>query len=168
MELIMGPTCSIFFEKEPVEENLMQLIPRERNGALFSREELLISVVQGVFIAAGSLGLYYYFMDSGAGLEQVRTIVFTTLILSNVFLTFVTRSFTKTIYYTIRRKNNLAPLIVIVSAAFLSAIHLIPFFRNLFQLTTITAGQFWLCIAIAIASVMWFEVYKTDLLKLNN
>ena len=168
MELIMGPTCSIFFEKEPVEENLMQLSPRERNGALFSREELLISVVQGVFIAAGSLGLYYYFMDSGAGLEQVRTIVFTTLILSNVFLTFVTRSFTKTIYYTIRRKNNLAPLIVIVSAAFLSAIHLIPFFRNLFQLTTITAGQFWLCIAIAIASVMWFEVYKTDLLKLNN
>ena len=79
MELIMGPTCSIFFEKEPMEENLMQLSPRERNGGLFSREELFISVVQGIIIAAGCLGLYFYFMNSGASLEQVRTIVFTTL-----------------------------------------------------------------------------------------
>jgi len=168
MELIMGPTCSIFFEKEPVEENLMQLSPRERNAGLFSREELFISIVQGLMIAAGCLILYFYFMKRGASLEQVRTIVFTTLILSNVFLTFVNRSFIKTIYHTIRRKNRLAPVIIVVSAAFLSLIHFIPFVRNLFQLTTITPGQFWLCVGIAIASVMWFEVYKTGLVKTKN
>jgi Ca2+-transporting ATPase len=167
MELIMGPTCSIFFEKEPIEENIMKQRPRERNSGLFSRKELFVSAVQGIFIAAAALLLYYHFMKSGASLEHTRTIVFTTLILSNVFLTFANRSFTKTIYYTSRYKNNLAPVILIISAFFLVSLHFIPSVRNLFQLAAITRGQFWLCFAVAFASVMWFEMYKTGLMKLN-
>ncbi len=167
MELIMGPTCSIFFEKEPVEENLMQLSPRERNAGLFSRKELFISIVQGLMIAAGCLILYFYFMKSGASLEQVRTLVFTTLILSNVLLTFVNRSFTKTIFYSFHHKNSLTPVIIVASATFLSLIHFIPFVRDLFQLTIITPGQFWLCLGIAIVSTMWVELYKADLVKIK-
>ena len=167
MELIMGPTCSIFFEKEPVEQNIMQQRPRERNSGLFSGEELLISVVQGCIIAAGAMFLYYYFMRNGASLPQTRNIVFTTLILSNVFLTFANRSFTKTIYYTSRYKNNLAPVILIISALFLVSIYFVPFVRNLFQLAVITSLQFWICFGVAFASVMWFEMYKTDLIKWN-
>ena len=165
LELIMGPTCSIFFEKEPVEENIMLQAPRERNGGIFTRGETLISVVQGIIIAAGAMILYYYFMKSGASLEETRTIVFTTLILSNVFLTFANRSFTKTIYYTSRYKNSLAPVILIISAFFLVSLHFIPFVRNLFQLATITQGQFWLCFGVSLACVMWFEMYKIVLLK---
>jgi len=167
MELIMGPTCSIFFEKEPVEGNIMQQTPRERNGGIFTREELLISVVQGIVIAAGAMILYYHSMNSGTSLEQTRTIVFTTLILSNVFLTFTNRSFTKTIYYTSRYKNNLAPAILIISTFFLAAMHFIPVVRNLFQLTNITQGQFWLCFGVAFTGVMWFEMYKTYLKIFN-
>ena len=167
MELIMGPTCSIFFEKEPVEENLMRLSPRERKGGLFKWEELFISILQGIVIAAGCLGLYAYFMNQNASLEEVRTIVFTTLILSNVFLTFVTRSFTKTLYYTIRHKNNLAPVLLMVSSAFLAAIHYVPFVRNLFQLAAITPAQFWLCTGMALVIVMWFELYKIILVKIK-
>jgi Ca2+-transporting ATPase len=165
MELIMAPTCSIFFEREPMEENSMQQTPRKRKGGIFTREELLISSVQGLIIAAGAMILYYYFMNSGASLEQTRTIVFTTLLLSNIFLTFTNRSFTRTIYYTSRYKNSLAPLIIIISVFFLAAMHFIPFVRGLFQLVTISSGQFWLCSGVAFASVMWFEIYKTDLLK---
>ena len=167
LELIMGPTCSIFFEREPVEETIIQQTPRARNSGLFTGEELLISVVQGIIIASAGLLLYYYFMNHGASLEQTRTIVFTTLILSNVFLTFADRSFTKTMYYTSRFKNNLAPVILVISAFFLAVLHGVPAVRNLFQLTAITPGQFGLCFGVAFASVMWFEVYKTDLLKLN-
>jgi Ca2+-transporting ATPase len=165
LELIMGPTCSIFFEREPVEKNIMLQYPRKRDAGIFTHEELLISMVQGIVIAFGVLFLYYYFMTSGASPEKTRTIVFTTLILSNVFLTFATRSFTKNIYYTFRYKNNLAPFILIISAIFLATLHLVPAVRSLFQLTSITTGQFWLCIGVAFASVMWFEVYKTGLQK---
>lgn len=163
LELIMGPTCSVFFEKEPVEETIMEQMPRERGRGLFTKEELLISVVQGIVITLGVLILYYYWMHAGSTLEQTRTIVFTTLILSNVFLTFANRSFTKTIYVTGRYKNPLVPVILIVSILFLAALHFIPFVRDVFQLAEITAGQFWLCFGVALSSVMWFEVYKTNL-----
>ncbi|HEY6063283.1 MAG TPA: cation-translocating P-type ATPase [Chitinophagaceae bacterium] len=168
LELIMGPTCSIFFEREPVEKTIMQQTPRERKSGLFTGKELLISVVQGIIIASGGLILYHYFMNHGASLEQTRTIVFTSLIFSNVFLTFADRSFTKTIFHTSRFKNSLAPVILIVSAFFLAALHLVPAIRNLFELAAITAGQFWLCFGVAFASVMWFEMYKMVLLKLNS
>ncbi|HRH58995.1 MAG TPA: cation-translocating P-type ATPase C-terminal domain-containing protein, partial [Chitinophagaceae bacterium] len=134
--------------------------PRDRNVSLFTQKELLISFLQGAVIAAGALALYYYFMHSGASLEQTRTIVFTTLILSNVFLTFANRSFSATIYYTSRYKNNLASAILILSIVFLLSLHLVPFVRNLFQLGIITAGNFWLCICVSFFSVMWFEVHK--------
>jgi Ca2+-transporting ATPase len=159
LELIMGPTCSIFFEKEPAEQNNMLLAPRQKSG-LFTTEELLVSIVQGVVITAGVLILYYFFMNKGYGIGEVRTIVFTTLIVSNVFLTFTSRSFTKTIYYTSRYKNGLAPAIIIVSTVFLVLLHLVPAVRNLFQLTSITQGDFWLCLGIAFAATMWFEIYK--------
>ena len=162
LELIMGPTCSIFFEKEPAERDNMLLGPRQKSG-LFTTEELLISIVQGVIITTGVLSLYYYFMNKGYGIEEVRTIVFTTLILSNVFLTFTSRSFTKTIYYTSRYKNGLALAIIIVSTVFLFLLHFVPAVRNLFQLTSIAQVDFWFCLVVAFAATMWFEIYKMDL-----
>ncbi len=167
LELIMGPTCSIFYEREPVEANLMQQKPRQRNGGLFTKDELLISVVQGIVIAGAVLFLYYYFMQNNYSIAQTRTVVFTTLILSNVFLTFANRSFLKSIYYTSRYKNSLAPVIILVSAIFLAVLNFVSPVRNLFQLAVISQAQFWLCFAVAFASVMWFEVYKTNLVKLN-
>ena len=165
LELIMGPTCSIFFEREPVEEDIMQQSPRERTVGIFTRAELLISIVQGIVIAAGTMFLYYYFMNTGASLETTRTIVFTTLIISNLFLTYINRSFTKTIYYTSRYKNSLAPYIAIISASFLVALHFVPAIQSLFQLSSITGSQFLICFVVSFANVIWFEVYKAYLMK---
>ena len=163
MELIMGPTCSIFFEKEPVEKDIMQQVPRERSTGLFTGKELLTSVVQGIVIAAAALALYYYYMQNGACLQQIRTIVFTTLIFSNLFLTYANRSFTETIVYTSRYKNSLAPVIAVASLLFLVLLHTVPFVRNIFQLDVINSRQLGVCFIVAFASVMWFELYKAVL-----
>lgn len=160
LELIMGPTCSVFFEKEPVEDNIMISAPRSPKNGLFALDELLISIVQGLFITAGVLVLYYNFMDRGYSIEVTRNIVFTTLILSNVFLTFAFRSFNRTIYHTSRYRNSLAPLILIVSAAFLLILHFVPAVRELFTLAPITLREFSFCLLAAFISVMWFELYK--------
>jgi P-type Ca2+ transporter type 2C len=165
LELIMGPTCSIFFEKEPVEESIIQSGPRNPQRGLFTYEQLLISIVQGFMITAGVLSLYFIFMNFDHTIEETRTIVFTTIILSNVFLTFASRSFTKTLYYTSRYKNRLAPLVLIVSTVFLVVLHFVAPIRSLFQLVPITFFEFGICLSVAFVSVMWFEVYKTGLKK---
>lgn len=158
-ELIMGPTCSIFFEREPVEKNILKFPPRDRNKGIFDLNEMAISIIQGLVIAAGILSLYYYFMQH-TSIEETRTIVFLTLMSSNVFLTFVNRSFFETIYKTIRYKNTLALPIVFISIVFLCITLYVPFVRNQFFLVTLSYTNIAICVAAAFAITMWFELYK--------
>lgn len=163
LELIMGPTCSVFFEKEPVEHFSVEKGPRKKSDPLLGPGDLLISITQGIIIAAGVLLLYYFSMRSGHSLEETRTMVFTTLILSNVFLTFAVRSYTQTIFTTIRYKNRLALPVLGSSAIFLGLLLLYAPVRQLFGLTAISPAMFGISFATAFASVFWFEVYKTNL-----
>lgn len=160
LELIMGPTCSVFFEREPAEDFTMKIPPRPKATWIFHRDEFLISILQGLLIASGVLLLYYYFMDHGASLTQTRTVVFTTLILSNIFLTFTNRSFTEPIYKTIRYPNNLVLPVLLISLIFLGLIHFLPFVRALFGMTLISAKDFFVCLIVSFCSVFWFEAYK--------
>lgn len=159
----MGPTCSIFFEREPVEEYIMKLPPRKKDGWLFKREEIIISIVQGFVIAAGTLSVYYWYMSNGNSLQEVRTVVFSTLVFSNIFLTFANRSFHDTIVKTIHYKNNLTAAVLLTSIFFLVLIHWVPYIRGLFGMAAISVQTFLVCIATALLSVGWFELYKTRL-----
>ncbi|WPV65633.1 cation-translocating P-type ATPase [Chitinophaga sp. LS1] len=161
LELIMGPTCSIFFEKEPVESSIMIQPPRKESQSIFTAKELLISLIQGFVIAFGILSLYYGFMQSGYTIEYVRTVIFLTLVISNVFLTFVNRSFQENIFTTFRFKNNLVPFVLSASLIFLAGIAFIPFIQRAFQLTRISARDFILCTGVSLIITGWFEVYKT-------
>ena len=113
-----------------------------------------------VMVISGVLLLYYFSMRSGHSLEETRTLVFTTLILANVFLTFSVRSYTQPILTTIRYKNRLALPVLGSSAIFLGLLLLYPPVRQLFELTSITPNMFGVSFATAFASVFWFEVYK--------
>lgn len=115
----------------------MQQTPRERNGKIFIREELLISIVQGIIIAAGALIFVLLFYEQQCQ-PGTKMIVFTTLILSNIFLTFTNRSSTKTIYNKSRYIFIPALVIVIIPAFFLATLHFVSFVRNLIQLAIIT------------------------------
>lgn len=160
LELIMGPTCSIFFEREPVERNIMTRKPRPHKQNIFSGKELLLSIIQGIVIASGLLCLYYYFMRNNYSIEYTRTIVFTTLVLSNVFLTFINRSFHETLNRTIHYKNSLVPYVFFISIVFLSSIYFIKPVQALFKLTTITPMHYLICIFVAIICTIWVEFYK--------
>lgn len=160
LELIMGPTCSIFYEREPVESNIMNKPPRSRTQNIFSPKELLTSIIQGLIIASGLLALYYYFMHKGYTIEYVRTMVFTTLILSNIFLTFVNRSFEETFNKTIHYRNSLVPYVLIISVFFLAIIRLVPFLQSLFRMTSISELHYGICITVSLFCTGWFELYK--------
>ncbi|OQP63865.1 hypothetical protein A3860_23300 [Niastella vici] len=165
LELIMGPTCSVFFEREPVEEQLMLRPPRKRSPGLFQQDELFISIIQGLLITTGVLWTYYFSMYLGDTLPETRTMVFNTLIISNIILTFTNRSFTENITRTILYKNNLAPWVIFISIAFLTVLQLVTPVQEIFGLAPLTATRFLLCTGVAFISVAWFEMYKTHQYK---
>jgi Ca2+-transporting ATPase len=97
-------------------------------------------------------------MDSSEA--TVRTIIYTTLIFSNLFLTLVNRSFYYSVFTTIRYKNALIPLILSIS---LGVLFLSIYFRPLqriFEFEIISAERILLCLTAAFAGVMWVEIFK--------
>ena len=160
LELIMGPTCSIVYENEPMEKNMMLQKPRNITETFLSWKELGISIVQGLMITAGILFAYQYSIQLGANEETVRALLFTTLIFANLFLSLVNRSFTYSIIESFRYKNHLFPIILGTTLILLFAILYIPTVAAFFKLTSLSAPQVGMAAFIAAASVLWFEIYK--------
>jgi Ca2+-transporting ATPase len=66
LELIMGPTCSIVYENEPIEKNAMQQKPRKMTETFLNWRELSISIIQGLMITVGVLFAYQLAVQNGA------------------------------------------------------------------------------------------------------
>ena len=160
LELIMGPTCSIIFENEPAEANSMKKPPRQSTNTFFSIHELAQSIIQGLAITAVCLGLGYYYMMQHYSESEVRTIIYATLIFSNIFLTLVNRSFYYSVIETLKYKNNLLPLIIVVSLiVLLLSIFFAPV-RTIFQFTSISLAQMISSLGMALMGVIWIELIK--------
>lgn len=160
LELIMGPTCSIIYENEPMEENTMVQKPRPLTTTFFNWGELTTSIMQGLMITAGTLTAYQYAIYQGFSESVTRTMAFAVLIAANIFLTLVNRSFYYSILTTIRYKNNLVPLIIGITLAISGLLIFVPPLARFFSFEPLNWPQIGVCTGIGFLSVIWFELVK--------
>ena len=160
LEIIMGPTCSIIYENEPMEDNLMLQKPRPLTTTFFNFKEVLISIIQGLVITLGLLYIYQYAIGKNMSENGTRTLIFLTLITSNIVLTLANRSFYYSIFKTIQYKNNLVGLIIGVTIILTGLLLFIPAFSNFFLFEMVTGSQIGLCVLVGSISVLWVEIYK--------
>ena len=160
LELIMGPTCSIIFENEPMEKNTMSKKPRPFTNTFFNIKELTTSIFQGLAITVGTLFAYQYSIYQGLDEPHTRTMVFTVLITANIFLTLVNRSFYYSILTTLKYKNNLILLIIATTITITGLLLYVPPLTKFFEFDTLNMPQLFFCIAIGFISVIWFEFVK--------
>ncbi len=160
LELIMGPTCSIIYENEPMEKDTMLQKPRPISNDFFSFKELTTSLVQGLVITLGTLITYQYAIFKGLDEGILRTMVFTVLIAANIFLTLVNRSFHYSILTTLRYKNNLVLLIISITVAILVLLLTVDPLINFFQFKRLTPLQIVISVGVGFISVIWYEGVK--------
>ena len=160
LELIMGPTCSIVYENEPMEKNTMLQKPRKMTDTFLNWKELSISISQGLVITAGVLFAYQWAVQNGSDEATTRSIVFSTLIFANVFLSLVNRSFIYSMFDSFKNKNSLFPIVIGATLVLLFAILYIPPFASFFEVNGIGLQKLGVSALIAAVSVLWFEVYK--------
>jgi Ca2+-transporting ATPase len=160
LEIIMGPTCSIIYENEPMERNLMLLKPRPFTTTFFNLKEITISIIQGLMITLGLLFVYQYCVATNCIESVTRTTVFLTLISSNIFLTLANRSFYYSIFTTLGYKNNLVLMIISLTVIITALLLFVPVFSHFFQFETVSGSQIALSILVGFVSVLWIEIYK--------
>lgn len=160
LELIMGPTCSIIYENEPMEANTMLQKPRPFSSTFFNWRELTTSIVQGLAITAGTLAIYQYAVFEGFGEAITRTMVFSTLISANIFLTLVNRSFYYSIFSTLRYKNNLVLLIIGITIVLCGLLIFVAPLAKFFEFAPLSFIQLGSSIAFGFVAVIWYEGVK--------
>lgn len=160
LEIIMGPTCSIVYENEPMEENAMLQPPRPITQTFLSFREMNVSILQGLIITAGVLSAYQWSVAQGYGETATRSMVFTTLVLANIFLTLVNRSFYYSFIHSMRNRNKLMVGVIIITLLLLAAMLYIPPVARFFSITGLSLQELLICAAISATSVLWFEVWK--------
>ncbi|OOV13279.1 cation-translocating P-type ATPase [Flavobacterium sp. LM4] len=160
LELVMGPTCSIVYENEPMEKNTMAQQPRPFTSTFFNWRELSTSIIQGLVITIGTLFTYQYSIYNGYDEQHTRTMVFIVLVTANIFLTLMNRSFYYSIFTTLRYKNNLVPLIISITIFITGMLLYIKPFAAFFSFERLDLLSLCMAIGVGFLSVIWYELVK--------
>lgn len=160
LELIIDPACSIIFEAEEEEKNVMSRPPKAIDEPFFGAGKIWLSCSQGIGILAMVFAVYFFGLKMGYSEQEDRALAFTTLIAANIAVILSNRSWTRSIFQILRTSNKTVKWVVGGAASFLILILNVPFLLNLFQFEKISLTEALVCVALGFTSIVWFEIYK--------
>ena len=160
LHLIIDPACSIVYEVEAAEAEVMNRPPRNAKEPLFSKRVLLLSSLQGLGVLAMLLVVFGVCLGRGQGELEARTLAFTTLIIANLGLMMTNRSWSSSIGKILRVPNAALWWVTGGTIIFLGLVLNIPVLRQIFRFSLMHPIDVVICVSAGILSVVWFEVFK--------
>jgi Ca2+-transporting ATPase len=160
LELIIDPACSVVFEAEGEEADVMQRPPRDSRERLFGALTLGLSLTQGMAVLAVVALVFGIALARGSGEAEARALAFTTLIVANIGLILANRSWSQTIVSRIGSPNRAFWWVAGGAAGFLAAALYVPVLREVFHFARLSAADVLLCLFAGGVSTVWFELLK--------
>lgn len=165
LEMIIDPACSIAFEAEPEEDDVMARPPRNPNSWLLSGATIAMSLMQGAIALAVILGGLSLALAWGYGEEQVRTVGFTTLIVANIGLILAERSSRRTAVGSLAIGNAALLWVATGSLAMVVVVLAWPPARELLRLAAPSAADVGLIALAATIATAGFDMVKRFALR---
>ena len=159
IELIIDPTCSIAFENEPAEKNVMKRSPRKLNDPILNKKMIFSALLQGLGVLIITLSIYVFSLRIMTEAEA-RTFTFSSLVISDLMLIYSNRSRARSIFKLLTIPNKVILLIIVATIAILLSTIYLPFFANILHFSPLTMNHLLLSIIGGIICVIWFEVLK--------
>jgi Ca2+-transporting ATPase len=165
LEMIIDPACSMVFEAEGEEANVMRRPPRDPKSPLLLRRRIVWALLQGLIALLLLAGVLISASRMGMPEGDLRALVFTSLVLVNMGLIVVNRSFESSLARAILQPNR--ALLILVGGVFcLLGIALFwPPARALFHFGRLHWGDLATCAAISVASLIGLEALKSRLFR---
>jgi Ca2+-transporting ATPase len=159
LEIVFDPACSLAFENEPEELDVMKRPPRDTNAILLGGRTLVTSLLQGFGTLLLVMGVYiwtqHYFSEQFA-----RTFSFSVLVIANLSLIFSARTHRSQFFSLLIFTNSVLWMVVGISILFLLLILNIPFLAALFRFVPLPFAYMALALLLGVSSIIWFEVVK--------
>jgi len=159
LELIIDPSCSLVFEAEAAEANVMDRPPRGPKDRLFALNTVGIAVLQGLMVLAVCLAVFLVARQSHPT-AATRALTFSTLVAALVVVLLTNRSSTHTILGGLFRRNVALWSVLGGTAVLLTLVLALPFPQRIFHFAPVRFGDLALCIAAGLACALWFDLLK--------
>ncbi len=159
LELVIDPSCTLIFEAEEAESDIMQRPPRNPEERLFSWRSIGLSLLQGASALAVCVGVFLYAKDAH-GVDAARTLTFVALVASFIAIIVTNRSWSRDLPAILRTPNTAQWWVVLGTVGLLAVILLVPMARSLFHFAPVQATELLLSIGAGVLCVGWFEIIK--------
>jgi Ca2+-transporting ATPase len=133
LEMVIDPVCSIVFEAESEEGDIMRRPPRNPEAPLFRPALVVWSLIQGGVVLVLVATVFIVAVRRGLPDDEARSLAFATLVATNFGLVLVNRSFSASLVAAFRQANRALWWVLGTTAAILGAAFLIPPLRDLFR-----------------------------------
>jgi Ca2+-transporting ATPase len=160
LELIIDPACSVVFEAEAGERDIMKRMPRSPKDRLFGRRSLVTSTIQGLVAFGAVIGVYAAALSLGESVAQARTLAFITLIVSNLSLILTNRSWQRGVLASFAVRNPALLWVIGGALGFLALVVYVPALQRLFHFAIMHPLDLAIAFAAGLFSIAWFEVMK--------
>jgi len=162
LEMVIDPACSIVFEAEQEEDDVMQRPPRDPASPLLLPKRILWAVLQGLIVFAILAGILISAAQMDMPEPDLRALVFTALIVINIGLILVNRSFKSSLIRAFMRPNRSLWILVGGISALLAIALFWPPAQSLFHFGPLHWNDLALAAVAGLASLFVLELIKSQ------
>ena len=159
LELIIDPACTLIFEAEDAESDLMRRPPRNPGERLFSLTTIGVSVLQGMSVLVVCLTVFLLARRDHAD-DTVRALTFATLVIAFLVLITVNRSWSRSFVAMLGVPNAAFRWVVGGTLALFAVVFFVPLAQRLFHFAPVHPSDLALSAAAAPVCLLWFEALK--------
>jgi Ca2+-transporting ATPase len=160
LEMVIDPVCSLVFEAETEEDDVMRRPPRAPDEPLFTRALVVWSLLQGTLAFAVVAAVYLLALQSDMPVPEVRALTFFSLVVVIVSLILVNRAFSASLWTALRRPNRALVGVLIAVTATLAFTLLSPFANRLFNFGPLHADDLALTLGAGVIALVALEILK--------
>ncbi len=161
LEMIIDPACSMVFEAEGEEVNVMRRPPRDPKSPLLLPRRVLWALIQGLISLAILAGVLIVAAHMGMRESDMRALVFTSLVLVNMGLILVNRSFESSLLHAMSRPNPALWMLLSGVFGLLAVAIFWPPAQSLFHFGRLRWTDLAVCAAVGAANFVLLEALKS-------
>jgi Ca2+-transporting ATPase len=160
LEFIIDPVCSIAFEAEREEHDVMRRPPRSTRERLFSWQIWIVSLLQGGAAMLAVVVALLLARSWNLGEPETRALAFTTLVGGNLALVWSNRSWSRSLLAALREPNRAMAVIVAVALGALALALYLPPLARLFHFGRLGGREFAIAGAGSVFCLLCAELLK--------
>jgi Ca2+-transporting ATPase len=160
LEMVIDPVCSLAFESETEEEDVMRRPPHKPEDPLFSWQLIGWSVLQGGLAFLLVAIIFIMALERRIPPDEARALAFFSLVFSIVSLILVNRSFSTSLIAAFRRPNPALAAIMAAVSAIMALSLLWPTARALFRFGPLHPDDLALTVTAGLAVLVLLELLK--------